>query len=80
VPNFLIQDQSLGIHYNKSAGLLEYLVDVTPFRFIDGYAALTAAPGLGVEINEAAVRRAAEVGHEWRNLVWRYAGGSFTKW
>ena len=83
VPNFLIQEQSLGIHYNDSAELLDYLLDPTPFRFTDGYAqlsALSAVPGLGVQIDEAAVRRAAEAGHTWRNPVWRRADGSFTEW
>lgn len=82
VPNFLIQEQSLGIHYHTSSDLLDYLVDPAPFLFTDGHAMLPAlsAPGLGVQIDEAAVRRAAELGHEWRNPVWRHADGSFAEW
>ena len=37
-PNLLIQEQSLGIHYNKDADLLSYVVDPEPFRFVDGHA------------------------------------------
>ncbi|MFL6074991.1 MAG: galactonate dehydratase [Mycobacteriales bacterium] len=80
VPNFLIQEQSLGIHYNRGNDLLDYLVDPAPFRFVDGQVARPLGPGLGIEVDEAAVRRAAEVGHRWRNPVWRHADGSFAEW
>jgi galactonate dehydratase len=80
VPNFLIQEQSLGIHYNRGNDLLDYLVDPAPFRFVDGHVARPLGPGLGIEVDEAAVRRAAEVGHRWRNPVWRHADGSFAEW
>jgi galactonate dehydratase len=79
-PNFLIEEQSLGIHYNKGNDLLDYLVDTSVFRFADGYAARLTAPGLGIEIDEDAVRRAAEIGHRWRNPVWRGTDGSFREW
>ncbi|HEX3752629.1 MAG TPA: galactonate dehydratase [Streptosporangiaceae bacterium] len=80
VPNTLIQEQSVGLHYNAGNELLDYLVDPAPFQFIDGYAPLLTGPGLGVEIDEAAVARAAEIGHRWRNPVWRADDGSFREW
>jgi galactonate dehydratase len=79
-PNLLIQEQSLGIHYNKDAGLLSYVADPAPFRFTDGHAHLTQQPGLGVTIDEAAVRAADRAGHRWRNPVWRHPDGSFAEW
>jgi galactonate dehydratase len=79
-PNFLIEEQSIGIHYNQGNELLGYLVDPSVFRFADGYAALPTAPGLGIEIDESAVLRAAETGHRWRNPVWRGPDGSFREW
>jgi galactonate dehydratase len=79
-PNFLIEEQSLAIHYNQGNDLLDYLVDPSVFRFADGYAAQPTAPGLGIEIDEDAVRRAAEIGHRWRNPVWRGPDGSFREW
>ena len=79
-PNFLIQEQSRGLHYNKDADLLSYVVDPEPFRFVDGYAPRGAAPGLGVTVDEAAVRAADRVGHAWRNPVWRHPDGSFAEW
>jgi galactonate dehydratase len=79
-PNFLIEEQSIGIHYHKGNDLLDYLVDPSVFQFANGYAAQPAAPGLGIEIDESAVRRAAETGHRWRNPVWRGPDGSFREW
>ena len=79
-PNFLIEEQSIGIHYNGENQLLDYLVNPDIFRFVDGYASLPPGPGLGIEIDEAAVRRADEIGHRWRNPVWRAPDGSFREW
>ncbi|MFD7087190.1 galactonate dehydratase [Streptomyces sp. NPDC056730] len=79
-PNFLIQEQSRGIHYNKDADLLSYVVDTDPFRFIAGHAPRTALPGLGITVDEAAVRAADRTGHAWRNPVWRHPDGSFAEW
>ncbi|MFB7634993.1 galactonate dehydratase [Streptomyces sp. NPDC056149] len=80
-PNFLIQEQSLGIHYNRDAELLDYVVDPAPFRFDRGALLRTDRPGLGVEVDEAAVRAAdAAGGHAWRNPVWRHEDGSFAEW
>ena len=80
VPNFLIQEQSLGIHYNKGTELLDYLLDPAPFQFTDGYATPPSRPGLGIEVDEAAVRAAARDDLQWRNPVWRHADGSFSEW
>jgi galactonate dehydratase len=79
-PNFLIQEQSGGIHYNVTGDLLDYLVDPSVFRFVDGFCERPTQPGLGIEIDEAAVRRAAEQGHRWRGPVWRSPDGSFAEW
>jgi len=79
-PNFLIQEQSIGIHYNDNADVLDYLVDPEVFRFADGHVARPTRPGLGIEVDEAAVRRAAEAGHRWRSPVWRHADGSLAEW
>ncbi|HEX6449234.1 MAG TPA: galactonate dehydratase [Trebonia sp.] len=79
-PNFLIEEQSIGIHYNQGGELLDYLMDPSVFRFTGGYAAPATGPGLGIEIDESAVKRAAEIGHRWRNPVWRGPDGSFREW
>ncbi|MEV6580449.1 galactonate dehydratase [Streptomyces sp. NPDC051582] len=79
-PNLLIQEQSLGIHYNAGSDLLDYLTDRSVFRYEDGHVALLTAPGLGIDVDEKAVERAAETGHRWRNPLWRRADGSLAEW
>jgi len=79
-PNLLIQEQSVGIHYNAGNELLDYLVDPSPMHFQNGHAAPPAAPGLGIEIDAGAVERAAEIGHRWRNPVWRGPDGGLREW
>jgi galactonate dehydratase len=77
-PNFLIQEQSLRMHYNVGTEYTDYLADPRPFTFVDGYASRPLGPGLGIEIDEEQVRAAA--GHRWRSPVWRHADGSFAEW
>ncbi|MCW3003624.1 MAG: galactonate dehydratase [Conexibacter sp.] len=79
-PNFLIQEQSLGIHYNRGFELLDYLVDPGVFTFRDGFVDRLTGPGLGIEVDEAAVRRAAELGHAWRAPIWRHPDGALAEW
>jgi len=79
-PNLLIQEQSIGIHYNRGAEVLDYVLDTTPLRFVDGHIERLTAPGLGIEIDEAAVRAAASKGHAWRSPVWRHPDGGFAEW
>jgi len=79
-PNFLIQEQSLGIHYNVHNDLLDYLLDGEVFRFDDGHIQRPLGPGLGVDIDEAAVRRADELATPWRTPVWTLPDGSFAEW
>lgn len=79
-PNLLIQEQSLEIHYNHESDLLHYLADRSVFGYQDGYVRRFDGPGLGIDIDEAAVARAAETGHRWRNPLWRHADGSRAEW
>jgi galactonate dehydratase len=80
-PNFLIQEQSMGIHYHRgTADLLDYVADPEPLKIVDGHIARTEAPGLGISIDEQAVRHADATGHAWRNPVWHHEDGSFAEW
>ncbi|HJZ57231.1 MAG TPA: galactonate dehydratase [Gemmataceae bacterium] len=55
IPNFLCQEQvSLGEGYLK-----------TPFVVKNGFVDVPSGPGLGIELDEAAV--ANKIGHKWRN-------------
>jgi galactonate dehydratase len=79
-PNAFIQEQSLGIHYNQNADLLDYLVDPGVFHYQDGFVPRLANPGLGIEIHEEKVREKSLTAHQWRNPVWRNADGSIAEW
>jgi galactonate dehydratase len=78
--NAFIQEQSLGIHYNQGSDLLDYIIDSQVFKYEDGYVKIPDGVGLGIEINEEHVRKMAEVGHNWRNPVWRHKDGSVAEW
>ncbi|WP_029010810.1 galactonate dehydratase [Azospirillum halopraeferens] len=78
--NAFIQEQSMGIHYNRGNDVLDYLVDPAPLAIVDGYMAIPDRPGLGVEINEEFVIERAREGHRWRNPVWRHEDGSVAEW
>ena len=80
-PNVAIQEISLGIHYNSGGhDLLNFVVDKDVLTPVDGYLPIPEKPGLGITIDEAAVRAADKDRHRWRNPVWRLADGSFAEW
>ena len=55
IPNFLCQEQvSLGDGYIKN-----------PFKVREGYVDLPTGPGLGIELDEEAMKD--KIGHDWRN-------------
>ncbi|WDF03276.1 galactonate dehydratase [Shouchella hunanensis] len=78
--NAFIQEQSLGIHYNQGSDLLDYVVDAHVFAYEDGYVKVPNQPGLGIDINEAHVRKMAEIGHNWKNPIWRHNDQSVAEW
>ncbi|HET8535472.1 MAG TPA: galactonate dehydratase [Sphingomicrobium sp.] len=79
-PNVAIQEMSLGIHYNVGADLFTYCRDKQQLTPQDGYLAIPTRPGLGVDIDEDAVRESNKERHRWRNPVWRLEDGSFAEW
>jgi galactonate dehydratase len=79
--NVLIQETSLGIHYNKGEiDLLSYVVNKDDFKVENGFIKRNNKPGLGVEIDEYAVKEMSKTEHNWKNPVWRNPDGSFTEW
>jgi len=78
--NAFIQEQSLGIHYNATNDLLDYITDRSVFAYENGYVSMPGGAGLGVEVNEAYVAERAAVGHRWRNPIWRHDDGSVAEW
>ena len=79
-PNAVIQEQSIGIHYNKGNDVLDYLKDPAVFTYKNGYITIPDKPGLGIEIDEEKVRGASLVGHDWKNPKWRNTDGTVAEW
>lgn len=79
-PNAVIQEQSLGIHYNQGTELLDYLEDRSVFAYKDGVVFRNRLPGLGITVDEEKVREASLKGHNWKNPVWRTADGVVAEW
>ncbi|MGC3985110.1 MAG: galactonate dehydratase [Pseudorhodoferax sp.] len=78
--NAVLQEQSMGIHYNQGAELLDYVVNKADFAVCDGHIAAWDKPGLGVEIDEERVQHAARNPPDWHNPQWRHADGSVAEW
>ncbi|MGV2016994.1 galactonate dehydratase [Agrobacterium sp. 22-223-1] len=78
--NAFIQEQSLGIHYNRGSDLLDYITNKDVFRYEDGFVEIPQGPGLGIEVDEAHVIEMARQGHRWRNPLWRHQDGSLAEW
>ena len=78
--NAMLQEQSIGIHYNEGADLLDYVMNKEDFTCHDGDIVALPKPGLGVEIDEARLLHASQQPPNWRNPVWRHADGSVAEW
>ncbi|HEX5344563.1 MAG TPA: galactonate dehydratase [Duganella sp.] len=78
--NAVLQEQSMGIHYNKGGELLDYVINKEDFKIVDGYCKPLPKPGLGVEVDEARVIEASKNAPDWRNPVWRHEDGSVAEW
>jgi galactonate dehydratase len=79
-PNAVLQEMSLGIHYNREADLTDYVQDPSWLTPQDGYLPLPQGPGLGVELDEARIRAASGGALSWHNPIWRLADGSVAEW
>lgn len=78
--NAVIQEQSIGIHYNKDRSVLDYVTNREDFEFVDGFVKLPSKPGLGVCVNKALVIEENKSPHSWKNPVWRHEDGSIAEW
>ena len=78
--NAVLQEQSMGIHYNRGAELLDYVINKDDFRVEAGYIHALTKPGLGVEVDEERVVHASRQAPDWHNPEWRHADGSVAEW
>ncbi len=78
--NAVLQEQSMGIHYNRGAELLDYVHNKDDFRIVEGYIHALPKPGLGVEIDEERLVHASRNPPDWHNPVWRHKDGTVAEW
>jgi galactonate dehydratase len=78
--NAVLQEQSMGIHYNRGGELLDYVLNADDFHLEGGFIAPLPKPGLGVEVDEDKVIAASRNAPDWRNPLWRLADGSVAEW
>ncbi len=78
--NAVLQEQSMGIHYNKGGELLDYVVNKEDFKIENGYIKPLPKPGLGVEVDEQRVIEASRNAPDWSNPLWRHPDGSVAEW
>ena len=78
--NAVIQEQSMGIHYNVGKSVLDYVENKEDFKFTNGFVDLPKLPGLGVEVNRELVLEENKTPHNWKNPVWRHPDGSVAEW
>lgn len=74
----MIQESSLGIHYNESADVPDYLESDDILEPVDGFLQIPDGPGLGISIDEERIRDSDDV--DWHNPVWRHDDGSIAEW
>lgn len=78
--NAVIQEQSIGIHYNVGKSVLDYVENKDDFEFTDGFVNLPRLPGLGVSVNKELVIEENKNPHNWKNPVWHHEDGSVAEW
>ena len=78
--NAVLQEQSIGIHYNADGEVLDYVVNKDAFAMEQGSVKPLTGPGLGIEIDEAVVIERNRSAPDWHNPVWRHSDGSVAEW
>ncbi|KAF8543981.1 enolase C-terminal domain-like protein [Trichophaea hybrida] len=86
-PNFVIQEMSLGIHYNKmtppGAGtfdLCSYLKNPSVFDVSEGFVKCPTGTGIGIEVDEEMIRKVSKDCKAWRCLEFFGPGGEVREW
>ncbi len=78
--NAVLQEQSMGIHYNKGGEVLDYVLNKEDFKIENGYIKPLPKPGLGVVVDEQRVIEASRNAPDWSNPLWRHPDGSVAEW
>lgn len=81
--NFVIQEMSLGIHYNTEAGehdITNYIKNTSVWDVKDGYVEALPGVGLGIEVDEEEVRKVAQIAQPWLNKGFIGPDGAIREW
>ena len=81
--NFVIQEMSLGIHYNTEVGeydIKNYIKNKKVWDVEDGYVEAFHGPGLGIEVDEAEIRQVAKTAPPWPPKGFIGPDGSIREW
>ncbi|KAL9103436.1 MAG: hypothetical protein Q9163_001499 [Psora crenata] len=81
--NFVIQEMSVGIHYNTEVGqhdINNYITNHEVWAVKDGYVDGLEGIGLGVEVNEAEIREVAQTAPPWPVKGFIGPDGSIREW
>lgn len=78
--NVFIQEQSLGIHYNKGFDLLDFVENKEIFQYKDGFVNIPEEPGLGLKLNEEMIKEVSKEGLQWTNPSWKNYDGTIAEW
>lgn len=79
-PNAVLQEHSVGIHYNAGIEPTAYLNNKDVFSLHEGFVRAPDRPGLGVEIDRQAVIDASQQAHDWKPPIWRHGDGAIAEW
>lgn len=79
-PNVFIQEQSLGIHYNKGFDLLDFVNNKEIFEYTDGFVDIPTDPGLGIDLNVEFIKEISQEGLIWTNPKWKHYDGTIAEW
>lgn len=80
-PNHVIQEMSLGIHYNVGGqDLTSYTHNPEVWKVTGGYIDLMTGPGLGIEIDEEEVRKLSVGAEPWVSPGFIGPGGEIREW
>ncbi|WP_246222683.1 galactonate dehydratase [Phytoactinopolyspora limicola] len=80
VPNVLIQESHLRLHRPGEHPMMRFVTEPDTLVFEDGYRRRPVGPGLGIELDEEALRAAAAAPDSTRSPVWSYPDGSYAEW
>lgn len=80
VPNAVLQEHAIGIHYNDGIDPTAYLTNKDVFDLDHGHIKAPDRPGLGVEIDRQAVIDASKNAHDWKSPTWRHDDNSVAEW